>query len=231
MCGIRENLEKIRGRIAKAAQKSGRNPEEISLVAVTKTVDVDSISEGLKAGLNILGENRVQEAERKIGHLGHGVEWHLIGHLQTNKVKRAIDLFDLIHSVDSIHLAAEIDKTAASKGKRIPVLLEVDLAGEETKFGFTEDEVKRSLDQLAGFPCLHIQGLMIIPPFSADPEDSRPYFRKLFQIKEGIASQRIEAIGMKHLSMGMSNDFEVAIEEGADMVRIGTAIFGSRSSQ
>jgi pyridoxal phosphate enzyme (YggS family) len=228
MENIKENVKEIKERICKAALRTGRNPEDILLVAVTKNVEVNHISEGIEAGLNILGENRVQEAEGKILELGHMVQWHMIGHLQTNKVKKSIELFDIIHSVDSLHLALEIEKRASSIGKNMPVLLQVDLAGEETKFGFSEEELFHALDQLAEFVHLQIRGLMTIPPFAPDPEESRFYFKELAKLKEKISKTHLSNIRMDFLSMGMSQDFELAIEEGANMVRIGTSIFGPR---
>lgn len=228
MVDIRENIAAVRKRIAEAASRSGRNPEGITLVAVTKTVETHRIREGIAAGLTVFGENRVQEAEGKVCEIGHGVRWHMIGHLQTNKAKRAVELFDLIQSVDSLHLAREIEKRAAAVGRRIPVLLQVDLAGEETKFGFTPDELIRDLEEVAGCSHIEVSGLMTIPPLSPDPEESRPYFRQLAQIRETISAQCTGDVRMDILSMGMSQDYEVAVEEGATMVRIGTALFGAR---
>lgn len=225
---IRENIKRIKDRICKAALQSGRDPENILLIAVTKTVGVDHIKAGIEAGLDIFGENRVQDAEGKILELGHDVQWHFIGHLQTNKVKKAIDLFDIIHSVDSLHLALEIDKRASVADKCVPVFLQVDLGGEETKFGFSKEELLQALDQMAGFTHIRIRGLMTMPPWAENPEESRPYFRELAMLKETISSRHIAGISMEHLSMGMSQDFEVAIQEGADMIRIGTALFGAR---
>jgi pyridoxal phosphate enzyme (YggS family) len=201
---VRENVKRVKERIYAAALRAGRNPEDVRLIAVTKNVGVNYIRDGIEA------------------------QWHMIGHLQTNKVKKAIELFDIIHSVDSIHLATEIEKRAFSFGKQVPVLLQVDLAGEEAKFGFSREELMNSLDQLAGFNHLQIRGLMTIPPFAPDPEDSRFYFKELVKIKEKISEIHLSGIDMDILSMGMSQDFEVAIEEGANMVRIGTALFGPR---
>lgn len=225
---IEENVRRVWERISAAALRAGRNTDDILLISVTKNVGVDDIRKGIEAGLKIFGENRVQEAEEKILEIGHNVQWHMIGHLQTNKVKKAIEFFDFIHSVDSIHLAAEIEKRAFAVKKKVPVLLQVDLAGEETKFGFSKEELFDTLDKLAGFVHLSIRGLMTIPPFSPEPEDSRVYFKELVKTKEKISELGISGISMDILSMGMSQDFEVAIEEGANMVRIGTALFGPR---
>ena len=225
---LRENLKRINERIAEAASRARRKPEDIQLVAVTKTVETERIREGIEAGLEVLGENRVQEAEGKILELGHGVQWHMIGHLQTNKVKKAVALFDMIHSVDSLHLAFEIEKRASALGKQMPILLQVDLAGEETKSGFSKEELFDELHQMAGLANIKICGVMTIPPFFPDPEASRPYFRELSDLREKIAGIYPEGVRMDILSMGMSQDFEVAIQEGANMVRIGTALFGPR---
>ncbi|MGA1794505.1 MAG: YggS family pyridoxal phosphate-dependent enzyme [bacterium] len=228
MGDIREHIAAVKERIAEAALRSGRNPDGITLVAVTKTIETHRIREGIAAGLTVFGENRVQEAEGKIGEIGHGVRWHMIGHLQTNKVKRAVELFDLIQSVDSLHLAGEIEKRASAVGRRIPVLLQVDLAGEETKFGFTPEELLRDLQGIAGCSHIEVSGLMTIPPFSPDPERSRPYFTRLAHLAERIKEQCPGDVSMDILSMGMSQDYEVAVEEGATMIRIGTALFGAR---
>jgi pyridoxal phosphate enzyme (YggS family) len=225
---IEENVKRVRERISAAALRAGRNPDDILLIAVTKNVGVNDVRKGIEAGLDMFGENRVQEAEEKIDEIGHKVQWHMIGHLQTNKVKKSIDLFDIIHSVDSIHLAAEIEKRAFAVKKQMPVLLQVDLAGEQTKFGFSKKELFDTLDKLSGFANLKICGLMTIPPFSPEPEDSRIYFQELVKIREKISESCLSGIDMDILSMGMSQDFEVAIEEGANMVRIGTALFGPR---
>lgn len=225
---IRENIKRVRERISTAALQLGRNPEDILLIAVTKSIGVDRIKAGIESGLKIFGENRVQEAQWKISEVGHDVQWHFISHLQTNKVRRAIELFDFIHSVDSLHLACEIEKRASIARICVPILLQVDLAGEETKFGFSKQGLLKALEQMAGFDHIQIQGLMTIPPWSEDPEDSRPYFRELKRLGEDIAARQIDGIHMVYLSMGMSQDFEVAIQEGANMIRIGTALFGAR---
>ncbi len=227
---IKENIERIKARVSDAALRSGRNPEDISLIAVTKTVSLDRIRSGIEAGLNVFGESRIQEAEKKISVLGRdSIEWHFIGHLQTNKVKKAIGLFDLIHSVDSLHLAIEIEKRASGTEVIVPVLLQVNIAYDELKPGFSAEGLFDVLYKISRFNHLSILGLMTIPPWSEYPEDSRRYYRELSRLREDVLARDIEGISMDYLSMGMSNDFEVAIEEGANMVRIGTAIFGTRS--
>ncbi len=227
---IAENLRTVRDRITLAAKRAFRDPASIRLVVVTKTIDVDRIREAVAAGATVLGENRVQEAKEKIEKLGRIASWHLIGRLQTNKAKYAVKLFDLVHSVDSLDLARELDRQAAKIGKVQSVLIEVSIAGEASKAGV---EVKGTSDlarEAAKLKNLSIKGLMTMPPYSENPEDARPYFRNLRDLANAIIKEDIPAVSMKELSMGMSGDFEVAIEEGATMVRIGTAIFGERKS-
>jgi hypothetical protein len=197
-------------------------------VVVTKNVDPVRIKEAVDAGATILGENRVQEAKEKIEKLGTVVSWHLIGRLQANKAKYAVKLFDLIHSVDSPELAAEIDKQAAKIGKVQNVLVEVNIAGEASKAGMAVKNAPALVREIARHSNITIQGLMTIPPFSEKPDDSRPYFCVLRELAETMAGENIPNAAMKELSMGMSGDFEVAIEEGATMVRVGTSIFGER---
>ena len=229
MASIRENLEQVRERIARAAQRVGRRPEEILLVAVSKTVPVERIREAIEAGVPALGENRVQEAKEKIQALGRTmVPWHLVGHLQTNKVKDALALFDLIHSVDRLSLAEELDRRARVAGKRVDVLVQINVAGEATKGGFRDDELRPTLEALAGLEGLRVRGLMAIPPEPQEPEESRPYFKTMRTLLETARGWRIPGLDLEALSMGMSADFEVAIEEGATIVRVGTAIFGPR---
>jgi len=198
-------------------------------VAVTKTVRPELIREAVAAGATILGENRVQEAREKVELLGRIASWHMIGRLQTNKAKYAVRLFDLIHSVDGLDLAREIDRQAKKTGKVQDVLIEVNIAGEETKTGVPTGSVRELLTAAAGLKNIRITGLMTMPPYSEDPEDSRRYFRRLRELADGIASENIPGVSLKELSMGMSGDFEVAVEEGATMVRVGTAIFGVRA--
>jgi pyridoxal phosphate enzyme (YggS family) len=226
---IADNLKTVKGRIASAAKRSGRDPSSVKLVVVTKTVDVERVREAVAAGAVILGENRVQEAKEKIEKLGRVAHWHLIGHLQTNKAKHAVKLFYLIHSVDTLELAEEIDRQAAKIGKVQDILVEVNIAGEETKAGVASEEAVALVKEAAKLKNISIKGLMTMPPLSYDPEDSRPYFKKLRELSASIAKENIPGVSMKELSMGMSGDFEVAIEEGATMVRVGTAIFGERT--
>jgi len=225
---IADNLKTVMDRIASAAKSSGRDLPSVKLVVVTKTVGVDRIREAVGAGASILGENRVQEAKEKIEKLGPIASWHLIGHLQTNKAKYAVKLFYLIHSVDSLELAKEIDKQAAKIGKVQDVLIEVSISGEASKAGVAPENAAALIKDAAKLKNISIKGLMTIPPFSDSPEDSRPYFKKLRELSESVARENITGVSMKELSMGMSGDFEVAIEEGATIVRVGTAIFGSR---
>lgn len=225
---IADNLKTVMDRIASAAQRAGRDPSSVKLVVVTKTVDPARIGEAVVAGAEILGENRVQEAKEKIEELGNVASWHLIGRLQTNKAKHAVKLFDLIHSVDSVELAKELDRQAAKINRVQPVLIEVSIAGEASKAGVGIDATMDLIKEAAKLRNIAVQGLMTMPPFSDDAEDSRPYFRKLRDLAQSIARQDLPGVSMKELSMGMSGDFEVAIEEGATMVRVGTAIFGER---
>ena len=204
----------------------GRDPREIRLVAVTKTVEVDRIEEAIAEGVNIIGESRVQEAKEKYGKVESKIIWHLVGHLQRNKAKDAVKLFDLIHSVDSAKLAKEIDKQARKIGKIQKILIEVNVSGEKSRYGLNPEEVIAFLQEVSVLPHVKIEGLMTIAPLGENPEDCRPYFRKLKELGEGVKAEDIENVKMVYLSMGMSNDFEVAIEEGSNMVRIGRAIFG-----
>ena len=205
-----------------------RNPEEIKLVTVTKTATTEQIEEAINAGIKIIGENRVQDAKKKYQIITAEVEWHLIGHLQTNKAKYAVEIFNCIHSVDSIKLAQEIDKRSLQFGKIMDVLVEVNVSGEETKYGIKSEEVETFLKEISAFPRIRIRGLMTIAPIVEEKEEVRPYFRKLKELSEKIKSKNIENIKMDYLSMGMTEDFEIAIEEGANMVRIGRGIFGFR---
>lgn len=215
-------------KITYAALRSGRNPEEIKLIAVTKSQPIDKIIESVDLGLRVFGENKVQEAKQKIEKLNEfnfNIEWHMIGHLQSNKVKEAVRLFEIIHSVDSDKLAILIDKEASKIKKIQRALIQVKLSEEETKYGINEYAVEEIFKLSKKLKYLQIEGLMTIPPYFVNPEDTRPYFRKLRQIKEELSQK---GYPLQELSMGMSNDFEVAIEEGSTMVRIGTAIFGPR---
>ncbi|HCL91088.1 MAG TPA: YggS family pyridoxal phosphate-dependent enzyme [Candidatus Atribacteria bacterium] len=226
---IKNNLEKINEKIKKAALKVNRNPEDIKLVAVTKTATIEQIKEAISAGVKIIGENKVQEAKEKYQVLSADIAdigWHLVGHLQTNKVKYAIEIFDLIHSVDSIKLAEEIDKRSLQFGMVTNILVEVNVSGEETKYGIKPEEVEPFLKEISEFSRIKVRGLMTIAPIAEDKEEVRPYFRKLRELSEKIENKNIKNVKMDYLSMGMTEDFEVAVEEGANMVRIGRGIFG-----
>jgi pyridoxal phosphate enzyme (YggS family) len=223
--GIGERLALVRRRIEAAAVRSGRPASAVTLVAVTKTMPVETIRETLAAGVMILGENRVQEARDKIAALPGAAQWHLIGHLQTNKAGLATHLFDRVHSLDSIRLAHELDRHAAEAGRRLRCLVEVNVGGEGQKNGVAEADVRPLLEAVVRLPHIVVEGLMAIPPFLPDPEAVRPFFRRLRVLRDALA---VEGVSLPDLSMGMSHDFEVAIEEGATLVRIGTAIFGPR---
>jgi len=225
MSGVRENLLRVMERMEKAARRVGRNPGEVKLVTVSKTVDVERIREAIEGGASILGENYVQEAQKKIEVIGKAVSWHFIGHLQSNKVKVAVRLFDAVHCVDGMALAEELNRRAQQVERKIPVMIEVNLSGETTKFGAEEEKVITLARGILKLEHLSLEGLMTMPPYFDDPEMSRPFFVQLRALKEKLAK---EGIPLKDLSMGMSNDFEVAIEEGATHVRVGTAIFGTR---
>ncbi len=225
---VKENLAQVKENIICAARKAGRDPSEVTLIAVTKTKPVSLISEAYEAGIREFGENKVQEILEKQPQMPSDLHWHMIGHLQRNKVKQVIDKTVLIHSVDSLRLAETIEEEAARKGLVIPVLLEVNAAGEETKFGLAVQEVLPLVRQISGFSHLKVQGLMTIAPFVDDPEKNRPIFRELKKLSVDITEKNINNITMNVLSMGMTNDYMTAIEEGATMVRVGTGIFGER---
>jgi len=229
MEGLEENIKNIWSRIEKAAEKIGKSKEDIKLVAVTKTVELERIKEAIKCGIQIIGENRVQEAESKFGQIKEKVEKHLVGHLQTNKVKKAVELFDFIQSVDSQHIAQEISKRVYEMRKVMDVLVEINTSGEKTKFGIGPEEASSFIKSISNLEGIKIKGLMTIGLFSDNPEDTRPCFKKLKSIFEQIQSENIPNVEMAYLSMGMTYDFEIAIEEGSNMVRIGTGIFGPRS--
>lgn len=225
---IRNNISEVMKRVEKAAEKSGRKLEDITVVAVTKTVEPERILKAVDCGMLDLGENRVQELCEKYDIIGKECRWHLIGHLQTNKVKYIIDKVRMIHSVDSLELAAEIQKRAQKANCMVDILAQVNVADEETKFGIPPEQAVDFVKQLGAFPNIRVKGLMTIAPFAENPEDIRYVFRQLHEILIDIKRKNIDNINMTYLSMGMSNDFEIAIEEGSNMVRIGSAIFGKR---
>lgn len=225
---IKENLDNILSRIKVAAEKSGRKAEDIKLIAVTKTVDVERIKSVYNYGILDMGENRVQELLDKYDKLDSSCRWHLIGHLQTNKVKYIIDKVEMIHSVDSIELAKEVNTRAAKIGKKINILIQVNVSGEESKFGISPQEVDEFIEMVSKYGNISVKGMMTIAPYAENSESVRDVFRKLYSIYIDIKKKKLDNVTMEYLSMGMSNDFEVAIEEGANIVRIGTDIFGKR---
>ena len=220
MPDIRGNLEQVMARIERACGRAGRRPEDVLLIAVSKTVEAERIRSAVEAGVRALGENRVQEARDKVAALGRPVPWHLIGPLQTNKARDAVRLFDCIHSVDRLELARELDRRARAEARVVDALVEVNVGEEPQKAGVVPAELKALVDAVRGLPGLRVRGLMAIPPAAPDPEATRPHFRRLRELRDEL--------GLEHLSMGMSADYETAIEEGATMVRVGTAIFGPR---
>jgi pyridoxal phosphate enzyme (YggS family) len=223
---IKDNIKEVNNRIKLACKKSGREPSDVTLVCVTKGVDPYRMSEVFIHGIKDIGENRIQEASKKKAEVLPGSKWHLVGHLQTNKVKDAIQLFDLIHSLDSLELAKKIDREAAKAARTVEALVQVNTSGEESKYGMKPEELAPFLREASTLRNIKITGLMTISPLSEDPETTRPYFKRLRELKDTVSAENIPGIELRHLSMGMSQDFGVAIEEGADMVRIGTAIFG-----
>ncbi|MFQ5824034.1 MAG: YggS family pyridoxal phosphate-dependent enzyme [bacterium] len=225
---VNENLQRVRDRIEKACQRAGRNVEEIEIVAVSKTVDISRINEAIEAGIQIIGENRVQEVWPKFQIIGPKVHWHMIGHLQTNKVKRVLQFADMIQSVDSIHLAQEIQKQAEKLNRSVDVLIEVNTSGEASKFGFLPSSTVQAIEKISKFSRLMIKGLMTLGAFLPNPEEVRPCFKLLRKLRDEVINNKLDTVEMKYLSMGMTDDFEVAIEEGSNMVRIGRAIFGAR---
>ena len=229
---IRERLARVRGRIARAAERAGRKPEEITLITVSKTFDAATVQQAVAAGARDLGENRVQEAVDKVDKVkADGLRWHLIGHLQSNKARAAVRAFDIIHSIDSAELARRLDRIAGEEKRRLSVLVQVDLAHEATKSGADEHLLPEIVEALDSAEHLDFRGLMTLPPFFELPEQTRSYFRRLRELLENLNRGRSSERRLSELSMGMSHDFEVAIEEGATMVRVGTAIFGAREKR
>jgi pyridoxal phosphate enzyme (YggS family) len=223
---LADNLEKVRQRIRAACGRAGRNPDSVTLLAVTKSQPPEVVAAAAKLGLILFGENKVQEAKAKIPLCPGNLRWHMIGHLQSNKCRDAVELFKMIQSVDSLSLAQEINKRAEQAARTMPVLMEVNVAGEASKFGYRPEQLLAELKELNALPRIEIHGLMTVPPWSADAEKSRPHFRRLREVK--AQCEQILGAPLPHLSMGMSGDFEIAIEEGATMVRIGTELFGPR---
>lgn len=225
---ITDNIIKLQRRIEQSCQRAGRSPGEIVLVAVTKTVTSEEIQLAIANGIQHIGENRVQEANQKFDQVGKQATWHLIGHLQTNKVKKALAIFDVIHSMDSFHLAEAISKFATQMQREVPCLIEVKTSDEATKFGVLPEDAIGLIQKIAKLPGIKIQGLMTIGAFLPDPEQVRPCFRLLRELRNEVENAGIDNVSMKYLSMGMTNDFEAAIEEGANIIRVGRAIFGER---
>ena len=225
---IVDNLEDVNKRIEIAAKKSGRASKDVTLIAVTKTIDAERIKYVFDCGIRNMGENRVQELLEKYEVLDKECNWHLIGYLQTNKVKYIIDKVKMIHSVDSYELLKEIDSRAAKAGRKMDILLQINVSGEETKFGIDPSEVTDYIRYISQLKNTVLRGLMTIAPYTQNPEETRPIFKKLYNIYIDIKREKIDNVNMDYLSMGMSNDFEIAIEEGANLVRVGTAIFGKR---
>jgi pyridoxal phosphate enzyme (YggS family) len=217
---VAHNIIFVRQCIRTAAERAGRNPDEVTLIAVSKTIEPERIESALAAGQTLFGESKVQEVKAKLPLVSGRAHWHMIGHLQTNKARDAVALFDVVHSVDSLKLAVELNKWAEQAGKTQAILLEVNVSGEASKFGLKPEDLESTVAEVNQLSRLEVQGLMTIAPFAEDTEKARPYFRRLRELREGL--------GLRELSMGMTHDFEVAIEEGATMVRIGTAIFGER---
>ena len=225
---LKEQLKEVEHRIQAACDRAGRKREEVTLIAVSKTKPVSMIEETYQLGIHVYGENKVQELTEKYEILPKDIEWHMIGHLQTNKVKYIVGKTALIHSVDSLRLAQKIQEEAAKKQADVDILIQVNVANEATKFGLTVEEAPKVIEEIAKFPNVHIKGLMTIAPFSETGEQNRQFFRKLKQLSVDINDKNIDNVSMSVLSMGMSHDFETAIEEGATYVRVGTSIFGER---
>jgi len=225
---VADNIRQVREIMAEAASRSQRSASAVRLMAVTKTVHDDRIVEAVQAGVDIIGENYVQEAKRKLETMGKSGEWHMIGRLQTNKAKYAVRLFDMIHSVDRLELAVEIDRHARTAGLVMKILIEVNVAGEATKSGVPITDAVKLVRAVATLPNLSVRGLMTMPPWFDDPEEARPFFRALRELRDRIETEGIPRVEMRELSMGMTGDYAVAIEEGATIVRIGRGIFGER---
>ncbi len=229
MSSIAENLERVRDQIASASAKSGRLADAIELVAISKTHSAEKVREAVEAGQRLFGESRVQEARAKIPELPSNLRWHFVGHLQKNKVRQALPLFEMIHSVDSLELAQDINRVAEEEGLYPRVLLEVNVASEGSKFGFVPDDLREQMEALLALPRLSIEGLMCIPPLAVESEESRKFFMQVRKLRDSLEKEF--NIKLPQLSMGMTQDFPIGIEEGATLVRVGTAIFGERSKR
>ena len=230
MVDVAANYHRILDRISETAGKCGRHPREVKVLGAAKSQSVESIRAAIAAGISLIGENYVQEAQEKKAQIAGAVEWHMIGHLQRNKAKAAVEIFDLIETLDSVALALELEKQCRQRGKKIRALVEVKLAGEESKSGIAKDDLASLLEAIATLDHVAVEGLMTVPPFREDPEESRPYFRELRELKDKFNAQRIPHVDLQELSMGMTHDYPVAIDEGATIVRIGTALFGPRKA-
>ena len=230
MVDVAANYHRILDRISETAGKCGRHPREVKVLGAAKSQSVESIRAAIAAGISLIGENYVQEAQEKKAQIAGAVEWHMIGHLQRNKAKAAVEIFDLIETLDSVALALELEKQCRQRGKKIRALVEVNLAGEESKSGIAKDDLASLLETIATLDHVAVEGLMTVPPFREEPEESRPYFRELRELKDKFNAQRIPHVDLQELSMGMTHDYPVAIEEGATIVRIGTALFGPRKA-
>ena len=224
---VADNVARVLGRTAEACRRCGRDPQDVTIVAAAKKVSPERVREAVDSGIRIVGENRVQEARQKIPLCQGSIEWHMIGHLQTNKVRAAVELFEMIHSVDSSRLLAALDRACGEKGRGMRICIEVNVAGESSKFGVAPGELPAVLEAGAGLPNVEIVGLMTIPPLQEEVEESRPFYRRLREMRDEYREST--GIHLPELSMGMSHDFEIAIEEGATMVRPGTALFGTRT--
>jgi PLP dependent protein len=230
MVDVAANCQRVVERIREAAAKCGRDPNGIKILAASKSQDASHIRAAIEAGIRLFGENYVQEAQAKRAAIKEAAEWHMIGHLQRNKVKAALQLFDLIESLDSVELARELNKEGEKRGKKVRAFVEVNLGGEETKSGIEREDVSSLLQQVGRLSHLHVEGLMVVPPLRDNPEETRPYFHALRKLQVELKELKIPNVDLKELSMGMTQDYPVAIEEGATLVRIGTAIFGPRGT-
>ncbi len=224
---IKENYRHLLERIAESCRRVGRDPGEVKIIAVSKRFPPETINHAVELGIRELGENRIQEAVEKIPQVKGEVNWHFVGHLQSNKVKEAVQYFSLIHSLDRYSLARELDRRARLEEKKVRALVQVDVAGEETKHGLSPQDLKEFVEEVSRWGTIKIEGLMTMAPFVEDPEEVRPFFRQMRKLRDSVKKPGLE---LPHLSMGMTNDFTVAVEEGATMVRIGTALFGSRQT-